>query len=172
MFPWTRCPAWQKAQGLMCCWLKRCRSQAFSKGCGQPGEISCLGLLSVPGIKGFFCCCFLSRGFGAVYKALDTSTGQQVKCQQPHHILHLWSAFPAAVSSAGRFGWPLQVCSRGCSSEGQSRLRVQNAFGMGFGASAKLCCLPTRHFGTARCLVAQALAPCSLRSIARSDFWS
>ncbi|NXP94602.1 PAK3 kinase, partial [Passerina amoena] len=34
--------------------------------------------LSLPGIKGSFCCSLLSRGFGAVYKALDTSTGQQV----------------------------------------------------------------------------------------------
>ncbi|NXF27847.1 PAK3 kinase, partial [Rhodinocichla rosea] len=30
------------------------------------------------GLKGSFCCFCLSRGFGAVYKALDTSSGQQV----------------------------------------------------------------------------------------------
>ncbi|NXD47108.1 PAK1 kinase, partial [Copsychus sechellarum] len=29
-------------------------------------------------LKAFLCCPFLSRGFGAVYKALDASTGQQV----------------------------------------------------------------------------------------------
>ncbi|NXO21829.1 PAK3 kinase, partial [Cisticola juncidis] len=37
-----------------------------------------LGLLALPGTKGLFLLLFLSRGFGAVYKALDASTGQQV----------------------------------------------------------------------------------------------
>ncbi|NXX24080.1 PAK3 kinase, partial [Podargus strigoides] len=30
------------------------------------------------GLKAFLCCPCLSRGFGAVYKALDAGTGQQV----------------------------------------------------------------------------------------------
>ncbi|KAI1229523.1 hypothetical protein IHE44_0001747 [Lamprotornis superbus] len=82
-------------------------------------------------------------GFGAVYKALDTSTGQQVKCQPPQQIWQLCSAFAAAGSSAWSFGGPLHVCSGGCSSEGPSRLSVQNAFGTGCGASLWPSCL--RH---------------------------
>lgn len=47
-------PAWQRAGGLLCCWLRRRCRQAFSKCSRQPGETSCLGCLSPPGTKRAF----------------------------------------------------------------------------------------------------------------------
>lgn len=44
-------PAWQRAGGLLCCWLRRRCRQAFSKCSRQPGETSGLGCLSPPGTK-------------------------------------------------------------------------------------------------------------------------
>lgn len=47
-------PAWQRAGGLLCYWLRRRWRQAFSKCSRQPGETSCLGCLSPPGTKRAF----------------------------------------------------------------------------------------------------------------------
>lgn len=72
-------PAWQRAHGLLCYWLKTWWNQLFYKHCRQQTSPVWTGFHS----KALNCfpfrgCYSVSRGFRTICKALNTVTGEQV----------------------------------------------------------------------------------------------
>ena len=123
--------AWQRAAGLLCCWLKSRWTLVLERHCRQQRApawaafcFSALNSFSVLVTS-------VSRSFGTVYKAFDAATGWAVSAKSPWRFFSSWALSLVRISVTRALGCLSWLQRLSCRSS-LPRVRLQKAFWTGF----------------------------------------